>query len=106
MIAYEPSANEAQWTVNMNDYDNSHALRANAEELCNRFTVLNYSNDNTYNRQSDSYPFFVAGYKALFFASYILDPNYHTLNDLSANCNFEYCREIVKLCCAMLVYNN
>jgi hypothetical protein len=106
MIAYQPGANQSDWIVNINDYDNSHYLRTKAEELCTRFTVLNYTNDNTYNKQSDSYPFFVAGYKALFFASYNLDPNYHTLYDLAVNCNFEYCREIVKLNCAMLVDNN
>jgi hypothetical protein len=106
MIAYQPGNNQSDWTVNMNDYDNSHFLRKNAEEMCTRFTVLKYTNDNTYNKQSDSYPFFLANYKAVFFASVILDPNYHTLNDLTANCNFEYCREIVKLCCALLVDNN
>jgi hypothetical protein len=106
MIAYQPGSNRSGWIVNMNDYDNSHTLRTKAEDLCNRFTVLKFTNDNTYNKQSDSYPFFFNGYKSLFFASSTVDPNYHTLNDVVGNCNFDYCREIVKLNCALLVDNN
>ncbi len=106
MIAYQPGTNQSEWAVNIMDYDNSHKLRTEAEQMCTRFSVLKYKNDNTYNKQSDSYPFFTNGYEALFFFSDYVDPNYHTLNDLIENCNFEYCREIVKVCCALLVDNN
>jgi hypothetical protein len=106
MIAYQAGTTQSEWIVNINDYDNSHTLRTEAEQMCSRFTVLKYKNDNTYNKQSDSYPFFTESYEALFFASNYTDPNYHTLNDLVGNCNFDYCREIVKVCCALLVLNN
>jgi Zn-dependent M28 family amino/carboxypeptidase len=106
MIAYQPGTDQSEWIVNINDYDNSHNLRTEAEQMCTRFTVLKYINDNTFNRQSDSYPFFTNGFEALFFFSNYIDPNYHTLNDLVEYCNFDYCREIVKVCCALLVDNN
>jgi leucyl aminopeptidase len=106
MIAYEPDANSATWYVNIVDYDNSHKLRSDAEKMCVSYTILNYMNDNTYNKQSDSYPFFVHGFKALFFFSNKFDPNLHTINDLASNCNFIYCREIVKMACALLVNKN
>ena len=106
MIAYEPDNNKANWSVNIIDYDNSQYLMTEAEQLCSKYTVLKYFNDNTHNKQSDSYPFFTNGYKALFFFSQMIDPNYHTLNDLASNCNFEYCREIVKISCAILVDKN
>jgi bacterial leucyl aminopeptidase len=106
MIAYQPSDDHLSWAVNIIDYDNSHNLRIMAEKSCQDFTVLHYINDNTYNKQSDSYPFFTNGYKALFFFSTFIDPNYHTLLDIVENCNFDYCREIVKLSCALLVNNN
>jgi len=106
MIAFEPGTDPSSWYVNIIDYDNSHNLRADAENICSRFTNLNFKNDNKYNQQSDSYPFFINGYKALFFFSDKLDPNYHTLNDVAANCNFSYCREIVKLSCALLADEN
>jgi|WetSurMetagenome_2_1015567.scaffolds.fasta_scaffold00160_15 hypothetical protein len=106
MIAYQPGTDKSQWIVNIMDYDNSHNIRILAERLCTRFTVLKYTNDNRYNKQSDSYPFFINGYKPLFFFSKTVDPNFHSTSDLASNCNFEYCREIVKLCCAVLVDKN
>jgi len=106
MIAYEPLKDNSGWIVDIKDYDNSHDLRDEAEEMCVKFTSLGYTNDNTYNQQSDSYPFFEAGFRALFFFSNKMDPEYHSLNDRLVNCNFGYCREIVKVSCALLVYNN
>lgn len=106
MIAYEPSKLKTEWVVNIADYDNSHNLRADAELLCTKYTDLRFTTVNTYNKQTDSYPFFVSGFKALYFASVHIDPNYHTLNDVASNCNFDYCIEIVRLCCAILVDKN
>ena len=106
MIAYEPGIEPSAWNVIIKDYDNSHDLRQEAEKMCLKYTTLSYTNDNTYNQQSDSYPFFTEGFKALFFFSNTMDPGYHSLNDRSVNCNFAYCREIVKISCALLVYNN
>lgn len=106
MVAYEPDNNKANWRVNIIDYDNSHYLRKEAEILCEKFTVLKPYNDNTYNKQSDSYPFFLNGYRALFFFSGKMDPEYHTLDDVVTNCNFEYCREIAIISCALLINKN
>lgn len=106
MVAYEPGDNSASWYVNIIDYDNSHYLRKEAEQMSVRYTLLQYKNDNTYYKSSDSYPFFTNGYKALFFFSDKSDPYYHTTNDLAVNFNFEYCREIVKTGCALLADNN
>jgi bacterial leucyl aminopeptidase len=106
MIAYEPDNNTSNWSVNILDYSNSHYIRTEAEQLCTKFTILKYYTSNTYNNASDSYSFYSNGYKALFFFSNKMDPNYHTLIDLVTNCNFAYCKEIVKLNCAMLVNKN
>lgn len=106
MIAFETSSSNADWYVNIMDYDNSHQLRHEAESTGEKYTTLNFININTYNKQSDSYPFFTNGYKALFFFSGDSDPNYHTLNDLASNCNFGYCTEIVRLQCALLADKN
>lgn len=103
MIAYQPLADKSGWVVNIIDYNNSISMRKRAEELGRKFTLLNFRNDNTYHRQSDSYPFFLNGFKPLFFFSDVIDPNYHSLNDRASACNFEYCSEIVKLNCALLV---
>lgn len=105
MIAYESWNDPANWRVNIIDYDNSHSVRYEAERICNIFTELDFINDNTYSHYSDSYPFVAAGYKALFFTSWKFDNNYHTVNDLADACNFDYCREVTKISCAMLVFN-
>jgi hypothetical protein len=106
MIAYEPSMDKSAWTVNIMDYENSGSLRSKAETLCTKFTDLKFRTDNKYNKQSDSYPYYLNGFRPLFFTSAVMDPSYHTLNDLASNCNFEYCREIAKLNCAILVEFN
>jgi hypothetical protein len=106
MIACQPGTSSSSWIVNIIDYDNSHNLRIEAEKICRRFTVLNYFNDNVNNKRSDSYPFFINGFKSLFFFSGNSDLYYHTLNDKADKYNFEYCREIARLCCAILVDKN
>jgi leucyl aminopeptidase len=103
MIAYETSNDKSTWIVNIIDYENSHDLRLYAQDMCTKYTVLKYTNNNTYNKQSDSYPFSSYGFKALFFFSNDPDPNYHTLNDVVSYCNFGYCAEIAKVSCALLV---
>jgi len=106
MIVYVPGTDKSNWHVNIIDYNNSHSFRRQAELLCRKYTVIEPFNDNTYSNASDSYPFYTNGYKALFFFSKLMDPNYHTINDVVSNCNFEYCSEIVKLNCAILVEKN
>jgi hypothetical protein len=106
MIAYETEPNQTMWYVDIMDYSNSTCLRKEAEDLCFKYSVLKPYNDNTYSHASDSYMFFVRNYKAIFFFAHTIDPNYHTVNDLVSNCNFDYCREIVKVNCAMLVNKN
>lgn len=106
MIAYEPSSVKTDWVVNILDYDNSHDLRYKAQDLLHKYTVLNHTNINTYNKQSDSYPFSLKGYPAIFFFSNSSDPNYHTLTDVSGKCNFYYCAEVVKISCALLADAN
>ena len=106
MVAYEPSSNPESWQVNILDYQNSHGLRTDAEKVILQYTSLGYLNDNTFNRYSDSYPFSLAGYKAIFFTSVKTDPYYHTTNDVASNLNFKYCAEITKASCAILAAKN
>lgn len=106
MIAYQPGSSATDWIINIIDYNNSYSLRSKAQTLTDKYTDLGYVNDNTYYRQSDSYPFYLNGYKALFFIGHANDPNYHTLNDRSSECNFEFCREVAKISCSLLVDAN
>ncbi len=106
MIAFEPSADMALWKVNIMDYENSGTLPYDAMRLAARHTILDTYTDNSLNRYSDSYPFSEYGYPALFFFKDADDPSYHSLNDITDNCNFTYCREIVKISAALLADRN
>jgi hypothetical protein len=106
MIAYEPDQNTGAWKVNIMDYAASRSLKNYADGLASRFTLLKTFTDNTHNNQSDSYSFFLNGYKSVFFYSAKTDPYYHSSNDVISNCNFEYSSQIVKTCCAILADYN
>jgi len=106
MVAYWSKPDTANWCVNILDYINSTSLRKKAQEVCKLYTSLKTNNDNTYQEYSDSYPFSLKGYKAIFFISNDDDVNYHTPNDLTTVCNFKFCREVAKVNCVLLVHNN
>lgn len=101
MIAYWP-VGPISMRVNILDYYTSTAIRANAQEYCKLYTSLETTNDNKYQKYSDSYSFYLYDYKAIFFTTDSDDPYYHTINDLTTNCNFEICKEITKVNCAIL----
>lgn len=105
MVAFWPS-NQNNMRVNILDYPNSTELRANAEIACHLYSTLETNNDNTYQGYSDSFSFYLHGYNAIYFTTDADDPYYHTNNDLTSNCNFEICKEITKVNCALLVDYN
>jgi len=106
MVAYWSNPDTSNWCVNILDYTNSTSLRKKAQEVCKLYTSLKTNNDNTYQEYSDSYPFALKGYKAIFFISNADDENYHTPNDLTTQCNFKFCREVAKVNCVLLIENN
>jgi len=93
-------------TVNIIHYSNSTGLRVQAEKVCSEYTSLSYYSDNSLSNRSDSQPFYLNGFKPLFFIQKSLGSNYHTPNDVASNCNFNYCREIVKISYALLLEKN
>jgi len=97
---------ESSWIVNIADYDNSSTLRSDFVTCGEKYTSLNFANDNSYNDESDSYSFSQQGFKAIFLIGNEDDGNYHTTKDIVINCNFDFCREVTKLSCAYLVQEN
>ena len=106
MIAFPASTSHINWCVNIIDYNNSGYLRSEAEELCGKHTFLWSINDNSLSGRSDSYPFYLNGFKPLFFIEKELGITYHTVDDLVTSLDFIYCREIAKISCAMLIDKN
>jgi len=52
---------------------------------------------------SDSYRFWELGYCVAGFEEFGMNPNYHTVNDSVSNCNMDFCREVIKANCAILM---
>ena len=106
MIAYLADPSASPWHVNIVHYDNSEALRDEAADYClTNSDLVPYSDNSNYNR-SDSYSYFLNGYKALFYHQNELETTYHTTGDVTSVCNFKYAREIVKASFALVVDKN
>lgn len=106
MISYLEDPSVTPWLVNIIHYDNSEALRNEAAELCAVNSNLAAYSDNTSYNRSDSYAYYLKGYKALFFHQSDIESTYHTSGDRTSVGNFDYCREIVKASFALVVDKN
>jgi leucyl aminopeptidase len=106
MISYVADPDTKPWSLNIIHYDNSIGLRNDAAELSALNSDLISYSDNTNNQRSDSYPYFLNGYKALFFHQSDIESTYHTTGDRTSVCNFEYAREVVKVSCSLVISKN
>jgi leucyl aminopeptidase len=106
MIANVISSNVNTWEINIVSYKNSLELLNKAKSLRSRYTSLISTYDSTNYNKSDSYSFFLNNYKAIYFASNNKYSYYHTVNDIAANCNFDFCTAVAKISCALLVYSD
>jgi hypothetical protein len=105
MIACETNSDRLNWAVKIMYYKNAKDLSASAEKITVKYTDLTPHLDTMYYKYSDSYSFYLHGFKPVFFYSNSPDNNYHTINDLVANYNFDYCKEVASISCALLVYS-
>lgn len=106
MVSFCPVTDSTSWYLNIIDYPNSTDFRKRAQKSCSLYTLLKTVNDNTYRQYSDSYNFYLRGYRSLFFITQHDDPNYHKLTDLASNQNERFAREVAKLNCALIIEAN
>lgn len=106
MISYVANPSAKPWYLNIIHYDNSAGLRDDAAMMCDEHSYLVSYSDNTNNERSDSYPYYLNGFKALFFHQSDIEGTYHTPGDRASVCNFEYAAEVVKVSCALLLDKN
>jgi leucyl aminopeptidase len=106
MISYVSGLNLQSLKVNIISYSNAKDVLNRSKLLCSRYTSINYANDTTNYNRSDSYPFFLRGYKSVFFMSNSPYPYYHTSGDTYQNCNFDFCTEVTALSCALIVWSD
>lgn len=106
MISYVADPDTKPWYLNIIHYDNSAGLRNYASLLCDANSMLISYSDNTNNHRSDSYPYYLNGYKALFFHQSDIESTYHTPGDRVSVCNFDYAREVVKVSFLLVLDKN
>lgn len=106
MVSFCPVIDSTGWFLNIIDYPNSIDFMKYAQTLCTTYTCLKTVNDITYRNYSDSYSFYLRGYKPLFFISQHDDPNYHKLTDKSIYQNPRFAREVARLNCALIISAN
>ena len=91
-------------SVNIDYYTGSLDFRAMAILNTNKFTKLKAQIGGQNISGSDSYAFWSYGYPAVYFEEFNFSPVYHSPNDIIANCNIDYCAEVIKGSCATLLF--
>ena len=95
-----------QWKVDIIKYPNSPQVTNLARYIAENFTPLTVVETTQYMQQSDSWPFYSNGFKAVFLMEDQFTPYYHTVNDLLIHSNMAYTAEMVKISMGMLVHEN
>jgi hypothetical protein len=85
------------WRVRLCKYTGSEWACDLARDISDIYTQLVPFVSTTINSGgSDSYPFWEQGYYVFYYFEPVSTPNYHTENDVVANCNMNYCAEVVR----------
>jgi len=102
MIGHEPS--DSAWNLQLNNYLGFEWIGGLASQIATEYTSLG-TLSSTYNESigSDSDPFFLAGLPAIFLQEDIFSPYYHQMSDVDTNINEQYCAEVARVACGMLM---
>lgn len=90
--------------VSVNYYTGNEYLKDIAKQLVEEYTLVTPM-DGGRDTWTDSRSFHEEGFPAIYYDEYDFSPNYHTPDDIIANCDMEYCTEIIKASSAMLIYS-
>lgn len=97
---------EEDWTVQLHHYPNSDEVTELAEQIIEKFTILDHVKTDKYINGSDSYAFYEYDYPAIFFHENDFSPFYHSDQDIVANINKHYATEVIKVPLGMLIREN
>jgi hypothetical protein len=106
MIAHTTSTNYQLWTMKIVFNQGSYALANGTSTLCSQYIGIYALGDSVHTTNSDIYPFYTKGYRAMEFTSGDTDVNDHTTLDIANNCNQSYSSLITGLSCVVLVYHD
>jgi hypothetical protein len=100
MIGYTLQS-PANWTIHLIEYAGFENEANLARQIIGQYTSLTPVT-NTYNSPgSDSYPFWIRGYPAVFFIETNFSPYYHSSNDLFIHLSMDYAIETVRASAAI-----
>lgn len=100
MIAYDTS----QWRINISNYIGCEWLTTIAEQITSNYTDLEpLVRSPSSNAGADCKYFYEAGVPCVYFMEDIFNPNYHSNEDLLANCDVGYCAEAIKISLGVLL---
>ncbi len=74
-----------------------------AADLMERYTSLDVYLPDNINSGSDSYPYWRWGFPSMYVEERDFSPHWHQLSDTIGNCNIEYCTQITRGACALLM---
>lgn len=74
-----------------------------AADLMERYTSLDVYLPEGVNTGSDSYPYWLWNFPSMYVEERDFSPHWHQLSDTIGNCNIEYCTEITRGACALLM---
>ena len=101
MIAHD---SEEPWIVNICAYKNANWVEDYAKEMTKKYTRLQMTFSRLFGRYTDSYSFAREDYPSVFFIEEDFSPYYHSEEDSVKYLNMDYCKEVVKISCAMIVH--
>lgn len=90
--------------VSVNYYTGSETLKDVAMNLMDQYSAVTPM-EGGLNVWTDSRSFYEEGFPAIYYDEYDFSPNYHSSDDVIANCDLEYCTEVIKGSAAMLIYS-
>jgi len=105
MIAHNPNSS-ATWKYKIQKYPHTEWVVLLAEEVANTYTSLQTVIDSNAINYSDSYPFFLNGYDAVFFQEYDFNTRLHTTDDIIDHLDMAYAKEVIKISCGILLKQN
>ena len=105
MIAHNHQPANA-WKFTIQKYPNTDWVETLTDQIVQNFTQLTpvvATNDITH---SDSYLFNLWGYNAVFYQEYDFNTYLHTISDIIDSLDMNYCAEVTKVSCGMLLSTN
>lgn len=94
------------WKLRVQMYPNTWWIVNLTAQLAQDYTTLTTDTATNATPYSDSYPFHLKGYDAVFYQEWDFYNSFHTVSDIMDSIDIDYCTEVTKISCAMLLWEN